>query len=111
MKGRRGETCVSFLDCIDIGPWYHTLTEAYVLFEECFQLNHATRGWCSIDAIVLMTLKGMQLDVLTSLIGIRACKSRARNRGWGSWGWRSIYSMLTYRTLFCFGRNNRTVPK
>ena len=26
----------------------------------------------------------------------------------GSW---SIYSMLTYRTLFCFGRNNRTVPK
>ena len=26
-------------------------------------------------------------------------------------GRRSIYSMLTYRTLFCFGRNNQTVPK
>ena len=26
-------------------------------------------------------------------------------------GRRSIYSLLTYRTLFCFGRNNRTAPK
>ena len=26
-------------------------------------------------------------------------------------GRRSTYSMLTYRTLFCFGHNNRTVPK
>ena len=26
-------------------------------------------------------------------------------------GRRSIYSILTYRSLFCFGRNNRTVPK
>ena len=42
----------------------------------------------------------------------RACKSRARKRGWGQLGGRrSIYSMLTYRTLFCFGPNNRTVPK
>ena len=29
----------------------------------------------------------------------RACKSRARKRGWGR---RSIYAILTYRTLFCF---------
>ena len=41
----------------------------------------------------------------------RACKSRARKRGWGQLGAGGIYSMLTYRTLFCFGRNNRTVPK
>ena len=26
-------------------------------------------------------------------------------------GRRSIYSMLTYRTLFCVSHNNRTVPK
>ena len=37
----------------------------------------------------------------------RASLARENEAG----GRRSIYSMLIYRTLFCFGRNNRNVPK
>ena len=48
----------------------------------------------------------------TTTAANRACKSRARKRGWGQLGAGGpLYSMLTYRTLFCFGRNNRTVQK
>ena len=32
----------------------------------------------------------------------RACKSRARKRGWGQLGAGILFSMLTYRTSFCF---------
>ena len=71
---------------------------------------------------IFMTSLGLCRDSRQSeillLIGAGVCAdaigpaSLARENEAGAVGGRrSIYSMLTYRTLFCFGRNNRTVPK
>ena len=48
-------------------------------------------------------------SITASIYGVQV--SRAKTRMGAVGGRRSIYSMLTYRTLFCFGRNNWTVPK
>ena len=46
---------------------------------------------------------GSSRSSLTTVTLNRACKSRAQKRGWGQLGdRRSIFSMLTYRTSFCF---------
>ena len=58
---------------------------------------------------VWVVILGYPPVVYPSSIG-RASLARENEAG-AVGGRRSIYSMLTYRTMFCFGHNNRTVPK
>ena len=65
----------------------------------------------SFERVTVVSLPPGLSFIIVNRFSIGRASLARENEAGTVGGRRSIYSMLTYRTLFCFGRNNRTVPK